>query len=228
MCLKPTLCFDWPFGAMQSERCDLGVICTRLSLSSWNIIWLRVCQNHNKSWGCYHLLWHTEARGRQGGEIWKCILRLYLRPGLDIMKGGNGSAALCSVSNWMWRYIIQFSSIHQLVCKTCLYGCVTGAAWLVMMPEQQLWGDFWLLLREAIHKILERRFLTSEHWLIGHNKCPAWLEELKRARKEGWDISELSKWLALLAHIGELCISARLAARLAQPSANPHLPFTSK
>ena len=28
-------------------------------------------------------------------------------------KRGNGSAALCAVSNWIWQYIIRFSSIHQ-------------------------------------------------------------------------------------------------------------------
>lgn len=53
---------------------------------------------------------------------------LYPSGGLDVAKRGNGSAALCAVSNWIWQYIIPFSSIHQFLCKTCLYGRVTGAA----------------------------------------------------------------------------------------------------
>lgn len=54
-------------------------------------------------------------------------------------KRGNGCAALCAVSNWMWQYIMRFSGIHQVAPRsTCLCGRVTGAASLVMMPERQL------------------------------------------------------------------------------------------
>lgn len=167
------------------------------------------------------------------------------------MKRGNGSAALCAVSNWIWQYIIRFSSIHQFLCKTCLYGRVSGAASLVMMPEQQLWGNFWLLLCEAIQRILEGRFLMSEHWLIGHNKCPASLKESvrKRGREKkgarggvavgaerfGWQhISKWSKWPAVTSV--SMSVSTTRSPKqgyhrpawLAQPGTKTHLPFTSK
>jgi len=30
----------------------------------------------------------------------------YLSGGLDVVKKGKGSVALCAVSNWIWQYII--------------------------------------------------------------------------------------------------------------------------
>ena len=61
-----------------------------------------------------------EGREEEGGGGvarggWENALNVFLceRGVGRCEKGGDGAAGLCAVSNWIWQYIIRFSSIHQ-------------------------------------------------------------------------------------------------------------------
>lgn len=47
-----------------------------------------------------------EGRGSCRENMEMLFTSSYPSSGLDVMKRGNGSAALCAVSNWIWQYII--------------------------------------------------------------------------------------------------------------------------